>query len=107
MAEYYTRVHEFESILRNLLSHSDIWDNVFVLTDIDSYAKIPFYGVTSEDINEYDDFDEVYYDLKIRVVYTDYRGEQQERGYIFTTTNFNLMLEVEEKSRKIIPMIYE
>lgn len=102
MAEHYERVYSFEHLLRKLLANEGIWDITFIGTDINSYAVIPFYA--DDDII---DETEIYFDLKTNVHYINSKGDVCIDSFIFTTTEFDNVLDMEGKVRKIIPMIYE
>lgn len=91
--KHFKRVKTFPQILHKLALY-DIWDNVVVTTDIEMSLPLGCSGLDTE------------YALKVEVAYTDCDGEPSELGFLYSTNNWNKLIEMEEKARKIIPEIY-
>lgn len=90
---HYKRVKSFPQMLHKLALY-DIWDNVFVTTDIEMDMPLGCSGLDTT------------YALKVKVSYTDSEGEFGLLGFLYSTNNVNKLMEMEEKARKIIPEIY-
>ena len=95
MVGHYKRVYDFVDILDKAINEADIWDNVKVFTEVDTLLPKTFTDGKTQ------------YDLLTKIKYTDSDGDECEVGFILTSTNFDIILETEEKVRKIIPAIFE
>ena len=88
------RVNSFPHLLRRLLNETRIWDSVYVSTDVEGILPKTF----SDGVTEWF--------LYVHVHYIDEDGEEVMTSFLYQTTNWEWLIEMEEQSRKIIPAIF-
>ena len=92
---HFKRVNSFEHLLKRLLTEANVWDNVHVDTDMEMLMPPTFHD------------GEIQYNVYVMVYYTDTFGRETATNFYLSTTLYDLALEMEEKSRSIIPKIFE
>ncbi len=88
------RVNSFPHLLKRLVNESRVWDSVTVHTNVEAMLPKTF----SDGVTEWF--------LYINVYYTDEDGEDDMTSFLYQTTNWDWLMELEEQARKIIPAIY-
>lgn len=92
---HYKRVNSFPHLLKRLLNETRIWDSVMVTTNVDAILPQTFTDGVTE------------YYLTINVYYTDEDGESAATGFLYQTSHWDWLMDMERQARSLIAPIFD